>query len=382
MLTVKVFAVGDHAHAGEGRPLPNSFGAESAELVKMLLEKAGYTKNLTWECRIDKMLHCSHDSRPIRIVGYKPYGVSMRVKPKDNSTVDQLCTLLIPSGSGYSAKNLFEQLKANEKSISRHWRKEQKENRMAGEPQTVNSPLLNIPLPPPLPAPALIEEEPVPEPVEQPVAAVEEDVPEFKDLTALSKDKDKLKFVLRHIHMLSQDNSIKSKDEFIVLLRGQCKWEKFLVRICSRAVNELVKNEYVMECIGDRNKIIGYTLTQKGLGTIGISGPPKSKPAVLAPPVPPPLDFAKLLITARSKAQELADAGARIESNRARESLLREEIRKMEQEIMQLRRNKKVAQVIANSKEAYETLQNLLGLIMPLPMEGMRTDTTQGSPVK
>lgn len=372
---VKVFSAGDHAHAGEGRPLPNSFGTEAGDLLEFLLEKAGYTKDLEWECRIDKMQHCSPESRPIRIVGFKPFGVSLRVKPKENSTVDQLCTLLIPEGSGYSAKNLFEQLKVNEKSVSRFWRREQKD-----KPVTER---YHIPPPPfqPLPLPQVIQppQKQTP-PNEVNHKAEEGDIaprPVFDNLKFVYKNKAKLKFVLEKIHALSLDQSIRTKEDFLILLRGQCGWEKFLYRICTRAVNELVKNEYIFERVGDRNKIIGYMLTEKGLAVTG--GTYAVKPAVIAP-----LDFSKILIEARAKAQELADAGARLEMNRDREIGIRAEIQRLQEEIKQIHEeNQRVAKVISNSKEAYDLLNKVMGLITPLPLEGVRSaELPQGTPVK
>jgi hypothetical protein len=279
--------------------------------------------------------------------------------------VDQLCTLLIPSGSGYSAENLYKQLKVNEKSISRYWRKEQQVR--TEEPSVKVGPTLHIPLPDVPPLPPLVV---------TPTASVQEEqpkeimpVPTFANLANICKDQAKLVFVLRHINALSQDKSIKNRDEFVTILRGKCKWEKFLLRYCSRVLNELMKNDFVQSKVGSGDKSIGFTLTFKGFEVIGVTPPPellgklKKKKSVAEP-----LDFVKLLIAGRGKAQELADVGARLESNTAREANLREEIRKLEAEIARIQEeNRQIVSVINNTSEAHGTFARLMELITPLP---------------
>lgn len=355
-LTVTVFAAGDHSHANSRANLPNSSEYETGEIIKFLLTKAGYTKSLDWQARIDKMLHCSPESRIVRCTGYKPFGVAMRVKPQAHSTVDQLITLLIPEGSGYSAENLFTQLKNNEKSVSRNWRKEMKDKVV--EPLKISIPMAAIPAPAPV-VTTKVEEESEPE-------QEQDERPKFHNLKGVSKSTDKLRFVLEQINKIAETNKfVRNKEDFINTLRGACGWTGFLFRICSRVMSELMDKGYVYEKIGDHHKIIGYALTPTGEAFIGLKQEPVKA-------MPPP-NFEWLLVSSRDKIQDLADAAARLNNNLSMKQKLREDIANLQQQIVKLEEeDQQIAKVLEQNQDAYNLLERLLSLVKPLPMKGVQ----------
>jgi hypothetical protein len=352
-MQVHVYSAGTHIHftPDHGRS-PNSSLNESAELIEALLIKAGYTKELQWEARIDKMLHCSSESRPIRCQGFKPFGVTMRVKPNPNATVDQLITLFIPDGSGYSAKNLFEQLKGAEKSISRHWRKEIKEKKA----EIIIKPIFPIVNDPPkMSIPCVIKEESKSLP----------ERPEFKDLKGILQDEAKLRYVLTILDQVSNDGKITSKEKFLAAWRKNCQFT-FQIRTCGRVLFELLKYKYVEEVLHE-DEITGYVLTAEGRKIVVDGEIPVRVTKIKELP---PLDYAKLLIDAREKAQELADAGARLEKNQLKRQDLKDQIAVLQREIEQIdKEDQAISKVLTQDREAYDLLRRLLGFVTVLPVE-------------
>ncbi len=362
-MRVHVFAAGTHSHAVPGGQIPNSFGSESEELIQAMLEKAGYTKDLTWEVRIDKMLHCSTESRPIRIQGYKPYGVSMRVKPQPFSTADQLVTLLIPDGSGYSAKNLFEQLRAMEKSVSRQWRKELNKKTTVEQVVVVNEP-------PVMSVPNI--EKVLPDNIDLPLVVAR---PTFKNLQGICKDHAKLKYALTAIYKLSKDDRISSKEQFLTAWRSECEFHKdnFPLRVCGRVIYELLRKDYIVELLS-AGRIVGYALAPSGKEFLGmeLSQTEKDEKVLRRKKESPvaPLDYTRLLIDSREKAQELADAGAKLEQNQKRKDDLRLQMAVLQRDIEAIdKEDEIIGKVLSQNKEAFDLLKRLLGYVTVLPIE-------------
>lgn len=350
---VRVFTAGDH-FAGMGKP------AESKELLEALLNRAGYTKGYEWECRIDKQKHCSGESRPIRVVGYKNYGVILRVKPHAYSTIDFQMTLHIPQGSGYSAKNLFDQLKSNEKSISRIIR--QQEHKEKKEP-TMEA-VVNIP-PAPLPF-TKVEEQ-----VEPIIESDAEYRPEFKTLQAVLKNVDKLKYVVQKIKVVNGLDFCRNKLQFVETLKHECKWDKegHSKGAVGRVLTELVKADYLMETVNERDKIIGYSLTSKAMSFITRHKDDTPIPVPEPAPkkeTPVKVDIANTLINMRDKLQELADVANKITANNAEKAELLRKVTSLDKE------NEELTQIMGQNKECQDVLNKLGLLISPLPMQGVR----------
>jgi hypothetical protein len=344
MPTVKVFSAGDHFHADP---------VESSELIELLLNRSGYTKDINWECRIDKMKTCSnaHD-RPVKVIGHKPFGVVLRVKPKTHGNVDHQVTLLIPEGSGYSAKNLFDQLKGVEKSINRQWRQQVKEEIKEAAP-TLHIPVIKEPIVElPVVENHVVEELKPEEPIRN--------GPVFKNLKGVCENPEKLKFVLEKIHKLVVLNVFHTKHDFIEGLKKECGWTNQLIRICSRVLSEFIRHEYIIEVINERNKIIGYEITRKGLALInGGIKLPEIKPT----PEPTIMDFAKALVEYQEKARELADVGAKLAVNNTKKQELQQEIDKIDKE------NAELTKVISHNRETYELLKKVMQNINVLSLE-------------
>jgi hypothetical protein len=347
--SVKVFTAGDH-FAGDEKP------AESQELLETLLNRAGYTKGYEWECRVDKLKHCSSESRPVRVVGYKNYGVMLRVKPNVHSTIDYQMTLYIPQGSGYSAKNLFEQLKANEKSVSRFIRQQNHEEKR--EEKLKEEPMENV----------IIPLAPFPKPVvEEPVVENnrEECRPEFKTLQAVLKNGDKLRYVLQKIKVVNAFDFCRNKLQFVETLKHECKWDKegHSKSAVGRVLTELVKFDYLMETVNDRDKLIGYSLTQKALSFIVEALP---TPPVAAKKEEEKIDISVILINMRDKLRELSDVANKIAANNAERAELLRKVAQIDSE------NEDLSKIMGQNKECKEVLNKLSAIIAPLPLQGAR----------
>jgi len=329
--TVKVFTAGDHFQ-GYDKP------EKSSEFVEALLQRCGYTKPYTWECRVDKLKHCSGESRPIRIVGFKNYGVILRVKPYLTAAIDFQMTLYIPTGSGYSAKNLFDQLKANEKSISRSIRQQEKKETQV-HTTTVSPVKIHTP---------------------EETVIVEEYRPEFKTLQAVVKTHDKLKYILNKIKTVNAYDFCRNKVQFTETLRHECKWDKenHSKGAVGRVLSELVKHDYLMEVINERDKIIGYTITEKAEHLLKnhtiVVQPPKQQESRVNIPL--------LLVSMREKLQELADVANKINTNNLQKAEFLEKISALDKE------NEELSQVMSQSKEVQDVLDKLGQLVVPLPI--------------
>ena len=346
-MKVEVYAAGDHFHS-------DPKGA--AELVEMLLTKAGYTKDLAWSCRIDKMKHCDSISSPIRVIGYKDFGVYLRVKPGPNDTKDHQMTLLIPDGSGYSAENLFNQLKGCCKSISRHWRQELRHERLEETVTVATMPPEEVAVIPSIPL--ALRDTPVEEPVPSEEASEEQAELDFSHLRGIINKPDKLKFVLEKIQKINEGGRSRTKNDFIKTLQQECDWSSHLLRTVSRVISELLKFEYVEE-IRSGTAIVGYDLTAAGHTLMGHPVPEVQQ----QPPEPEEeIDLGLLLRQFTSKAQELADIGRRLDAIEDERVKLRGQLAALDTEYDRL------AAIIKN-KEFAPAIKRLMG-VKEFPLQG------------
>lgn len=370
-MQVDIVKTGSHTQAETG---------EAAELVQLLLEKCGYTKNLSWECRVDKMRTTSAEARPIRVMGHKKFGITLRVKPAPNSNYDQQMTLLIPDGSGYRAEDLFNQMRGAEKGISRRWRENLRKLMLTKQPAqpapvttTQPSPYLQrlrgrLESPPP----SSRTEPPKPERTPPPV---EEKSYHFPDLKGVRDDPEKLGFILRRIHQVHQ-SGVRGKKQFPNAVIKACKWEHLGKRICSRVVGDIERDGYLTQVVDAGDRLIGFALTEKGCQAAGIN---VSEATATVRPSPlqqqtvvaePPTNFMQLVIDIHDKAQELADVGKRIRDNEERRKTLLEEIRKIDAE------NKELLSVISTDPQTYKSLKDLMSKVTLLPMSGASTSSS------
>jgi len=353
--TVNVFIAGEH-FSGMEKEKPT----ESKELVETLLNRAGYTKNFEWECRVDKQKHCSSMSRPIRLVGFKNYGIIMRVKPYVHSNYDYQMTLYIPQGSGYSAKNLFDQLKANEKSVSRIIRQQEHKEKKTMEVANNHVPPAPSPFPKPVVAEPVVESDPEP--------VVTEYRPDFKTLQGVLKHNDKLRYVLQKIQTVNGLNFCRNVIQFKETLKHECKWDKdgHTKNAVTRVLTELTKSDYLMETVNDREKLIGYSLTPRAIAFITRTKDDSPLPELPAPKkeeIKVKVDILTTLVNMRDKLQELADVANKITSNNAEKAELLRKVAVLDSE------NEELSKVIGNNKECQEVLNKLERSICPLAMQ-------------
>jgi hypothetical protein len=210
---------------------------------------------------------------------------------------------------------------------------------------------------------------PFPKPVEAngtPIA-IEEYRPEFKNLQAIIKDTDKLKYVLNKINTVNNFNFCRNKIQFVEVLRHECQWDKEGQHkgAVGRLLTELCKNEYLMEKVNDRETLIGYVLTEKG--KFFITKHRDSKPVVpLLPTKEIKVDIPALLMNMRDKLQELSDVANKIAANETQKAELLQKIDHLDKE------NDELSKVLHQNKESQEVLSKLGQLITPLPIQGMR----------
>src|SRR5205809_822184 len=66
-------------------------------LVRLLLETAGCDGPALWRVRVEKKVACTATTRPVAVLGNKPWCCYLKIKPGDNNTA-HFCSLLMPDG--------------------------------------------------------------------------------------------------------------------------------------------------------------------------------------------------------------------------------------------------------------------------------------------
>ena len=369
----------------------HQFGSpgEAAEFLDLFLEKAGFVKEFCWEARLEKTAHCSWDSPPVRVVGYKHWVIYLRVKPSINATVDHFVSLLLPDGSGYAAETVYRQLKGLVKGFNRFvrtngHRKKTVESAMEREaiptvpspapapPSEEQEPLIGPPAAETLPEDAAavngtVADRSAPPPVEE--AADAEPTPSFDSLAGVTRHPDKLRYVLTHIDRVSQ-LGMRDALSFKKTLRRECGWTHHPLRATSLILAWLVKHGYVAKVFDENDVVTNYVLTPRGQGFV--SSEPRAEPAGAAPrpapKAPPPkpepvIDHGELLIRFREKAQELADAGRRLEANRQKYRELQVQMKQLDEEYQE------IAKLLLVNREATSLLARLLEIQGSVPIK-------------
>lgn len=373
MPTVVVKTGGTHQFGSPG---------EAAEFLDLFLEKAGFIKDFRWEARLEKTAHCSWDSPPVRVIGYKHWVIYLRVKPSINATVDHFVSLLIPDGSGYAAETVYRQLKGLIKSFNRFvrsngHRKKSLEHVMDSEAiPTVNSPAPAAPFLEEVEAngasaaigegvlqpPASFHETP---PINGEAADAAEPAPSFDSLAGVTRDPEKLRYVLTHIDRVSQ-LGVRDAMSFKKALRRECEWTNHTLRATSLILAWLVKHGYVIKVLDENEVVTNYALTPRGQSLVA-GGPrldPTASAARRAAPKPEPeIDCGALLIRFREKAQELADAGRRLETNRQKYGELQIQIKQLDDEYNE------IAKLLVANREASMLLTRLLEIQGSVPIK-------------
>jgi DNA-binding MarR family transcriptional regulator len=383
MPTVVVKTGGTHQFGSPG---------EAAEFLDLFLEKAGFVKEYRWEARLEKTAHCSWDSPPARVVGYKHWVIYLRVKPSINATVDHFVSLLIPDGSGYAAETVYKQLKGLVKSFNRFvrtngHRKKGLEPTMTHDaiptilspapfgPSVEDIPLNGDLLPgddaaasldglDPLNGDASIPHSPIE------CAAEAEPTPAFDSLAGVTRHPEKLRFVLTYVDKVSR-LGCRDALSFKKVLRRECDWGNHTLRATSLILAWLVKNGYVAKIFDENDVVTNYTLTPRGQSLIadgatletmpGAAPRLTPKPTLVKPE--PEIDPGLLLIRFREKAQELADAGRRLETNRDKYRALQAEMKLLDDEYHE------ITKLLLTNRESSMLLSRLLDIQSVTPIK-------------
>ena len=153
-------------------------------------------------------------------------------------------------------------------------------------------------------------------------------------------------------------------------LRRECGWTNHPLRATSLILAWLVKHGYVAKVFDENGVVTNYMLTTRGQGFVSTdaraepSAPqPRPAPKPAAPKPEPVIDHGDLLIRFRDKAQELADAGRRLEMNRQKYRELQGQIKQLDEEYQE------IAKLLLVNREATSLVARLLEIQGSVPIK-------------
>src|SRR5205814_331243 len=131
----------------------------------------------------------------------------------------------------------------------------------------------------------------------------------------------------------------------------------------------LVKHGYVAKVFDENEVVTNYMLTPRGQALVATepAGQPAPAPRAAARPAPakpePQIDHGDLLIRFREKAQELADAGRRLEANRQKYRELQAQMKQLDEEYQE------ISKLLLTNREATSLLARLLEIQGSVPVK-------------
>lgn len=303
------------------------------ELVGLLLREAGYD-GLRWRVRVEKKVPSGAETRPVAVVGHKPWCCYLKIKPGDNDS-GHYCSLLMPDG--LRGEVVYEALKGAEERIDRNWRNGLRQGPPARGRAEALSP------PPPAAEPAFR-----PGPAEEPAAEEGTGRTSLKDW---GKDLDKVRLMLLAIYETNQAGPLPSQDDFVNALAGKLGWQGVNRYEVGGHLGSLVRRGYI---VGARRgkRPVGYALTAEGKRLIadllpaGEGGRGPASPAPGVDPVELMQNFAGL-------AQQFTETSQKLQANRARRAELMAEVERLDADARELTR-------LVGSPEVQALVQRLL----------------------
>ncbi len=193
---------------------------------------------------------------------------------------------------------------------------------------------------------------------------------EFETLTGVTRHPEKLRYVLTFVDQASK-TAPGSAMAFKKALRKAAGWQNQPIRAVALVLAWLCKHNYVVKIRDQHDQVVNYRLTPRGAslafsGMGAASGPttPDMQDAagVSLPAILQGLDPGTLLIRFRDKAQELADAGRRLEENRAKYRDLQAQLKHLDEEYNE------IARILVANREASALLCRLLELQGSVPI--------------
>jgi hypothetical protein len=190
---------------------------------------------------------------------------------------------------------------------------------------------------------------------------------EFETLTGVTRHPEKLRYVLTFIDQAAKTEPGTAM-AFKKALRKAAGWQNQPIRAVALVLAWLCKHGYVTKIRDLHDQVINYRLTPRGAslafsGMGAASGPAADATcAASLPAILQDLDPGMLLIRFRDKAQELADAGRRLEENRAKYRDLQAQLKQLDEEYNE------IARILVANREASALLCRLLELQGSVPM--------------
>ena len=192
---------------------------------------------------------------------------------------------------------------------------------------------------------------------------------EFETLTGVTRHPEKLRYVLTFVDQVSRLEA-GSAMAFKKALRKAAGWSNQPIRAVALVLAWLCKHDFVTKIRDDQDQVINYRLTPRG-ASLAVSGQGFSSGPVpelriddLSNPRPrmmlSDLDPGMLLIRFRDKAQELADAGRRLEANREKYRELQTQLKQLDEEYNE------IARILVANRESSALLCRLLELQGPV----------------
>jgi hypothetical protein len=352
-------------------------------LIQILLQTAGYRKQMSWHVRVEKKITCNAETRPVTVVGAKPWCCYLKIKPGDNNTA-HFCSLLMPDG--YRGETVYEALKDAEEQVSRVWRGDSQrevsnldDNQPIGDltaaRQAAAYQAARLLLEPPTEggsstradpgntAKAAIQEISSAALDRSAALAEESDEGGPSELLGWSHDPDRVRLTLLAIHEVSQEGKAKRIDDFVTILSGKLGWQGLRRKQIGGIFTAMARRGCIQR-VYRGSVAVGYVLTPEGgrliaeLLPAAATSPLPAGDALSSTITPPQAASAEpdRLMTALSEiVQKYTTASAKLEANQARRAQLLAEVERLDAEASELGR-------FVNNPEVKALLERLVQL--------------------
>ncbi len=397
LANVTIAGGGDHQF-----DLPHLRREGAVRLLQRLLQAAGYHQRMPWHVRVEKKIHCNGETRPVTVVGAKPWCCYVKIKPGDNNTA-HYCSLLMPDG--FRGEAVYQALKNAEDRVNLAWRSgldgeapmndasSLGTNGVSGDGDAVACadagpsappeaprvlfeppPAAGLPEPPPVDLvpgdggldPGASTASELPEPSPAGLVSGDEAVP--SELLGWIQDKDKVRLTLLAIHDLGREGLANDIDRFVAALVERLGWHGLRRKQVGGVFTGFVRRGYIVR-LRQGSQALGYALTDLGRELIqdlvSRDEPrppqpqdrplPEREPIERAPRTSPALEPAHLATRLTGIAQDYANAFETWKANRARRAELLAELECLDAEAIELDR-------LVNNPEVQALLARLLQL--------------------
>ncbi len=363
------------------------------ELVRLLLREAGHHGHC-WRLRVEKKIACGAETRPVVVIGAKPWCCYLKIKPGDNNS-GHYCSLLMPDG--LKGEVVYEALKDAEERIDRNWRNGRKDKATvlptgpafrAGSPRAPREE--DVPVrglsearhdrhdaarDDDVRTPRHLPETGRPPPVEQASSLADAEEPssaatvesgssgpEFAnppspartDLKDWTRDPEKLRLTLLAIHEVVD---ARSKTEFVLTLMDKLGWQGVNRYEVGGTFTGLVRQQLI-EGVRRGSKDLGYKLTDKGKHLIHDLLPVEEE-AAASPGPALPVAAGPALLGVAELVQKLSGPTQRLQAIQARRAELMAEIHRLDAEAREINKSLEHPEVAALVQRLLEVTAGL-----------------------